>query len=171
MVLADAALASGTTVEKLTHVLGMQLGWPGASAARWVVEHADAYAESPLEALGRLTFIEHDLPVPVSNAWIELGPVRLRPDHLLDDRWLIFEGDGDTKYNNRLDAATVIRHQREREWQLREHGLEVHRYGWPDARHSRGQLAERFRAVIAAHPPRTHPCPWYRERRTYRHVA
>ncbi|WP_165367720.1 type IV toxin-antitoxin system AbiEi family antitoxin domain-containing protein [Phytoactinopolyspora endophytica] len=171
LVLADAALAAGTTVEELRDVLNVQRFWPGVPEARWVVEHADAYAESALETLGRLTFIEYDLPVPISNAWIELGPIRYRPDHLLDDLWLIFEGDGDIKYNERLDAAAVVRQQREREWELRERGFEISRYGWSNARHHRRQLAERFRAVIAERTPRPQGCSWYRETRTYRQAA
>ncbi|NED99934.1 type IV toxin-antitoxin system AbiEi family antitoxin domain-containing protein [Phytoactinopolyspora halotolerans] len=171
LVVADAVLASGTTVEQLSRVLDTQNGWSGTRNARWVIEHADAYAESALETLGRLAFLEHDLPVPISNAWVDLGADRFRPDHLLDDRWLVFEGDGDLKYNDRLDAARVIGDQREREWRLREYGLEIVRYGWSDARHHRRRLAERFRAVIAARVPRDRPCPWYRENRTYRRVA
>ncbi|WP_129666387.1 type IV toxin-antitoxin system AbiEi family antitoxin domain-containing protein [Phytoactinopolyspora endophytica] len=171
LVVADAVLALGTSREELRGVLDMERGWAGTRDARWVVEHADPYSESALETLGRLAFLERDLPVPISNAWVDLGADRFRPDHLLDDRWLAFEGDGDLKYNDRLDAARVIRDQREREWRLREYGLEVVRYGWSDARRDRGRLAERFRAVIAARPPRDRPCPWYRENRTYRQVA
>jgi hypothetical protein len=171
LVLADAVLASGTSPGELREILATQRYWPGAQKASWVLDHADAYSESALETLGRLTFIEHELPVPISNAWLELGPTRIRPDHLLDDLWLIFEGDGDLKYNGRLDAARVIGEQREREWRLREHGFEVSRYGWSDARYHRRQLAERFRSFIATRETRRRACPWYREARTYRQIA
>ncbi|NEE04419.1 type IV toxin-antitoxin system AbiEi family antitoxin domain-containing protein [Phytoactinopolyspora halotolerans] len=170
LVLADAAIALRTGRDELRAVLAGMHGWPGSAEARWAVEHADPYSESALETLGRLTFIEHGLPVPVSNPWIDLGAVRFRADHLLDDRWLVFEGDGDLKYNVRLDAAHIIRQQREREWRLREAGFEVVRYGWDMARDRRATLADRFRQVIADRAPRDRPYPWYRERGVYRHT-
>ncbi len=166
--LADAAIALRTGRDELRAVLADMYGWPGSAEARWAVDHADPYCESALETLGRLTFIEHGLPVPVSNPWIDLGAVRYRADHLLDDRWLVFEGDGDLKYNDRPDAAHIIRQQREREWRLREEGFEIVRYGWDMARYQRAKLSDRFRQVIADRSPRVRPYPWYRERGVYR---
>ncbi|NDL56635.1 type IV toxin-antitoxin system AbiEi family antitoxin domain-containing protein [Phytoactinopolyspora mesophila] len=171
LVVADAVMAGGTTVNELRAVLMAERSWPGSRDALWVIEHADPFAESALETLGRLTFIEGDLPVPISNAWVDLEAARYRPDHLLDDLWLIFEGDGGLKYNGRLDAAVVIERQREREWQLRQHGFEISRYGWRMARHHRPELADRFRSVIATTPRRAHPYRWYREIQTYRQVS
>lgn len=163
LVVADAALTTRMTVESLCKVLEIEAGWPGSTSAAWAVSHADPYAESPLETLGRLTFIEHDLPVPVSNVWVAVGGVRYRVDHLLPDRWLVFEGDGALKYDNRLDAGSVIAEQREREWRLRAAGLTVLGYDWQLARHDRRELARRFAAVIAGHPVRTEPFPWWRD--------
>jgi hypothetical protein len=137
LVVADAAMADGTTAAELRAVLMSQTSWPGSRNALWVIEHADPFSESALESLGRLTFIEGELPVPISNVWVDLDGVRYRPDHLLDDLWQIFEGDGGCKYNGRQDAAVVIEQQREREWRLREHGFELSRYGWRMARHHR----------------------------------
>lgn len=170
LVVADAALASGLCRDRLREVIAMEDGWPGITSARWVIRYADPYAETALESLGRLTFIEHDLPIPISNAWIDLESHRYRPDHLLDRQWMLFEGDGSQKYDNRLDAGRVITAQREREWRLRENGFEIGRYGWYDARYARPQLADRFRIMIA-HRPHREPYLWYRDSQTYRRSA
>lgn len=154
LAVADAALAAGATAAELRAVLDLQAGWRGSRDAAWVIEHADGYAESPLETLGRLTFIEYGLPVPVSNAWVEAGGRRYRLDHLLPDRWLAFEGDGSLKYDGRLDAGRMVADQREREWRLRDAGFEVVRYGWEVARHDRRRLAARFAAAIERRPVR-----------------
>ncbi|TDD71551.1 hypothetical protein E1262_05195 [Jiangella aurantiaca] len=162
LVAADAALAAGATVAELRAVVEFQACWRGIRTATWVVDHADGFAESPLETLGRLAFIEYGLPVPVSNAWIDTGQGRYRVDHLLPDRWLVFEGDGALKYDNRLDAGRVVADQREREWQLRELGLEVVRYGWDLARYDHRRLAARFARAIERCPVRPEPVPWWR---------
>lgn len=163
LVAADAALTTGMPVSDLLLVLELQAGWRGSQNAAWVAEHADPYAESALESLGRLAFIEHGLPVPVSNAWIDVGERRYRVDHLLPDRWLVFEGDGSLKYDGRLDAGRVVAEQREREWQLREAGLEVVRYGWELARYDRKHLAVRFARAIERCPVRPEPVRWWRD--------
>lgn len=163
LVVADAALTTRMTVAALRDVLDLQARWPGAANAAWIVAHSDPYAESPLESLGRLTFLEHDLPVPVSNAWVEAGGFHYRVDHLLPDRWLAFEGDGSVKYDNRSDAGRVIADQQEREWRLREAGISVVRYDWRLARHDRPQLARRFASMIAAHPIQLDPVRWWRD--------
>jgi len=169
LVVADAALAGGLSMASIQDVLSMQRGWEGIDAARWVVQHADPYAETALETLGRLTFIEGGLPVPISNAWIDLGAVRFRPDHLLDELWEIFEGDGAWKYNDRPDAGSVIAKQREREWHLREAGYEIGlRYGYREARYERPVLARRFQAAIATRQPRRRRAAWYRDPIAYR---
>lgn len=160
LVAVDAGLRR-TGVHALRAALDDQTGWPGIGSARWVVDHADPLAESPLETLGRLTFIEHDLPVPVSNVWVGTRPVCYRVDHLLDWRWVAFEGDGMTRFSGQ-DAARQVARMQEREWQLREWGFVVARYGWQLARHDRARLAERFRAVIAQAPTRNTGCSWWR---------
>lgn len=160
LVIADAALSTVTTAAELQAVLAFEAGWRGIGAAAWVVAHADGRAESPLETLGRLTFVEHGLPLPISNAWIDTARGRYRVDHLLPDRWLVFEGDGSLKYDNRLDAGRVVADQREREWLLRELGLEVVRYGWELARYDRNELAARFGTAIERCPVRGEPFPW-----------
>jgi hypothetical protein len=163
LVVADAALGRGVKRDDLRSTLDGMRGWPGIRRARWVVGHADPFSESPLETLGRLTFIEAGLPVPLSNVWIGDPPLGYRVDHLVADRWIAFEGDGSLKYDGRLDRGKVIAEQREREWRLRELGLDIVRYDWRLARHDRRRLASRFRSVIAARPQRERPCPWWRQ--------
>ncbi|RIQ32154.1 type IV toxin-antitoxin system AbiEi family antitoxin domain-containing protein [Jiangella rhizosphaerae] len=168
LVVADAALSAGVTAADLRAVVEFQTRWRGIRSAALVVAQADGFAESPLETLGRLTFLEHGLPVPVSNAWVEAGGRRYRLDHLLPDRWLAFEGDGSFKYDGRLDAGRVIADQREREWRLRDAGLDVVRYGWELARHDRALLAQRFARVIERCPVRPRPVPWWRGQAPHR---
>lgn len=160
LVVVDAGMRR-TDIGAVRAVLDDQAGWPGIEAARWVLERADPFAESPLETLGRLTFIEHDLPVPVSNVWVGRRPVSYRVDHLLDRRWVAFEGDGLLKFRG-PDAARQIARMQEREWQLREWGFVVARYGWTLARHDRTRLAARFRSVIAQAPDRGEAAQWWR---------
>lgn len=119
--------------------------WVGVGRARWVAEHADPLAESPLETLGRFTCIEFDLPLPVSNAWVGDQRPAYRVDGLWPFHGVVHEADGAVKYDNRPDAASILSKQREREWELRElFGLEVIRYGWDLAVHRRHELARRF---------------------------
>jgi hypothetical protein len=162
LVVADSALADGTSRADFQAMLNFQAGWPGITDARWVIQHADGFAESALETLGRLAFLEYDLPLPLSNVWVAVDPLRYRVDHLLADRGIVFEGDGAVKFRGR-DAARQVDMMQEREWHLRESGLAVSRYGWKLARHDRAQLAGRFRMVIATAPLRDRPVSWYRE--------
>src|SRR5690606_15770215 len=67
LVVADAIVRQGGD---LRGVLPHMRHWPGVHRSRWVAEHADPAAESPLETLGRFVFLEFDLPLPVANAWV-----------------------------------------------------------------------------------------------------
>src|SRR6478609_4191591 len=72
LVAADAALHDGITTEAaLQRAVRRAQGWPGVRAARRAVELADARAETPLESLTRLLVIDHGLPVPELQIWIE----------------------------------------------------------------------------------------------------
>ena len=79
----------------------------------------------------------------------------LRPWH-----WVVAEGDGALKYRGH-DPVRVIAAEKERQWQIRRLGLDVIRYGWQLAAHRREELAARFRAVLADHPVRPTPVPWW----------
>ncbi len=165
LVLADAAIrTTPATRQTLEGALQHMKRWQGRERAAWVVEHADARAESPLDTLGRLACIEHGLPVPQSNVWIGDGYPRFRVDHLWPDHWVVAEGDGARKYRDGDDPGQVVAAERERQWYLRRLGLEVVRYDWPLARDKRAELAARFRQVLADHPPRQTPVLWWPSR-------
>ena len=134
--------------------------WKGIARARWVVEHADALAESALETLGRFGFIEYGLPMPIANAWVGDGRRRKRVDGLLPWHWIALEGDGAGKHEN--DGAQVIRDQNEREFYLRRLQLDFVRYNWADVYPSRLPLVEKVRAVIAERPARAEPVRWWK---------
>ncbi len=162
LVLADAVLRNTrATRQSLVDALSYMRHWEGRDRATWVVEHADACAESPLETLGRLTCLEYDLPVPLSNVWVGDGYPQFRVDHLWPDHWVVGEGDGAQKYRNGDDPGRVMSAQEERQWLIRRLDLDVVRYGWRLARYGRAELAGRFHAVLADNPPRPAPVRWW----------
>ncbi|MGH8776770.1 MAG: hypothetical protein ACRDWI_17000 [Jiangellaceae bacterium] len=99
--------------------------------------------------------------MPLSNVWVGDGYPLYRVDHLWPYHWVVGEGDGALKYNGRLDAAHVVEAEKERQWALRELGLDVVRYGWDLAARRRGDLAMRFGQVLADNPARSEPVPWW----------
>lgn len=157
LVVADQAVRGGAD---LAEVLQHMRRRPGIERTRWVVEHADPCAETPLETLGRFGFIEYDLPMPVANAWVGHDRPRRRLDGLLPWHWIALEGDGAGKYESQ--GARVIREQNEREFYLRRLQLDFVRYSWSDVYPSRYPLAQKVRAVIAERPARDEPIRWWK---------
>lgn len=100
--------------------------------------------------------------MPVSNAWIGAAKPEYRVDGLWPWHWVVNEGDGGMKVNNRPDASAVVFRQQEREWRIRRLGAEVVRYDWNLAYRDRPELAERFAAVLADNPPRAEPMRWWK---------
>jgi hypothetical protein len=84
LVVADEAARRGLD---LAGVLPHMRRWAGVGRAAWVVERAEPTVESPLETLGRFTFIEYDLPMPVTNAWVGRDGPEWRLDGLLPWHW------------------------------------------------------------------------------------
>lgn len=168
LVVADAVLASGISREVLAALVAGLERYPGVEAARWVVEHADARAESPLETLGRMAFLGAGLVAPISNAWIPVHGRWYRADHLLPDAGVILEADGAVKYDNRSDASRLISDDRHRERDLRSLTFGVARYGWSVAVQHPGEIvrrareAERLRNGLAAPTCWTLDSPWGR---------
>jgi hypothetical protein len=74
LIVADAVMRAGTSRSDLLDVVDHMSHWPGVSAASWIAQHADGRAESGLETLGRLGWIEADLPISVVE---RLGRTRL----------------------------------------------------------------------------------------------
>jgi hypothetical protein len=130
--------------------------------ARWVAEHADPRAESPLETLGRFTCLQFDLPLPVPNAWVGADEPECRVDGLWPFHGVAFEADGALKYDNRPDASLIVARQGEREWRLRRLGLDVVRFGWDLAWRDRAELAARFAALLGDYAHRERPVRWWK---------
>jgi hypothetical protein len=160
LVVADEAARRGLD---LAGVLPHMRRWAGVGRAAWVVEQAEPTIESPLETLGRFTFIEYDLPMPVTNAWVGRDGPEWRLDGLLPWHWWGYEGDGALKYDNREDASKIVREQQEREFQLRRLGLDLLRYGWPDVYPSREPLVAKVRAMFGDCPPRPKAIKWWKD--------
>lgn len=160
LIVADSAVRVGADIG---NVLPHMRLCSGISRAQWVAEHADPNSESALETLGRFACIEHDLPLPISNAWVGSDGPELRLDHLWPYHWVGAEGDGEQKYNNRSDAAMIVKMQNEREFRLRRLGLDLARYGWTEACYRRRDLAGKFSAVLGDNPVREKPIRWWKD--------
>ena len=160
LVLADAVLRGGVGRDRLCRAVETLHGMPGVGRATWIADNADGGAETALETLGRLSCLDSGLPVPLSNVWVGDGYPLYRLDHLWPYHWVAAEGDGALKYRGH-DPAAVVKAEKEREWALRQLGLEVVRYDWELAAYRRMQLAERFGSVLRANPARPNPVPWW----------
>jgi hypothetical protein len=159
LVVADAAVRAGAD---LRGVLPHFHGWDGIGRARFVAQHAESNSESPLETLGRFTCMEFNLPMPVSNAWVGTDGPERRLDGLWPYHRAGYEADGALKYNNRPDAADIVRAQHEREFYLRRLGIDLARYGWDVAYPDRRRLADRFAALLRDNPPQGEPVRWWK---------
>lgn len=129
----DAALHSGAGRWELQELARQMTGYPGMSTVQWVIDNAEERAESPLETMGRFSFLTAGSTAPMSNVWIKTGRRWFRVDHLIPETGVIVEADGAVKYNNRPDADAVVTSQRERERLLRTQGFGIARYNWNDA--------------------------------------
>lgn len=148
LVLIDHVLRQGVSRDQLARLASEMQNYPGIRRVLWAIGHGDSRAESPLESLGRLAFIEAGRPVPLSNVWIFDRRRAVRVDHLLPASGVVLEGDGGLKVNNRPDAHRVIEAQVGRERWLRGLGFLVERYNYPTARHFREEIVRRADAAI-----------------------
>ena len=133
LVTSDAVLRTGIDRAVLFDLISNMAGYPGIATALWVAQHADPKAESPLESLGRYSFLAANLPAPLSNVWIRTENHWFRVDHLIPETGVILEADGAVKYNNRPDADVIVTAQNVREELLRRAGFGIARYTWNDA--------------------------------------
>jgi len=157
---ADRVLASGVHREVLANLVDNMSRYPGIESARWVVENADPRAESPLESLGRFAFLSEGLPAPVSNAWIPVAGQWFRADHLLPEQGVILEADGAVKYDNRVDAATLVRADRDRERLLRSLHFGIARYGWSLAMGKPSEIIRRAQEAARLRSGQPVPTCW-----------
>ena len=160
LVVADRVLASGVSREILAALLAAMERYPGIESARWVVEHGDARAESPLETLGRFAFLSSGMPAPISNAWIPVQGRWYRADHLMPEEGVILEADGAVKYNNRPDASLLVTNDRDRERLLRSLTFGIARYGWSVATRHPAEIIYRAREAARLRGGQPAPTCW-----------
>ncbi|HEY3604019.1 MAG TPA: type IV toxin-antitoxin system AbiEi family antitoxin domain-containing protein [Sporichthyaceae bacterium] len=132
---------------ELEDLLGAAEGRPGIETARQSFRFADNRAESPLESASRVALHLGGVPAPELQVEFDLPG---RRDARVDFFWpgLVGEADGDSKYEP-TDGRTplqVIRDEREREFALRDRGLDVVRWGWVDLH--RGRVVPRVLAAL-----------------------
>lgn len=150
LVTADAVLRAGTARTELHAALDSMPRWPGASAARRVVERADALSESPLETVVRARILNLGLPTPQLQKAIyaEDGWLIARVDFYWEQFGLVGEADGAVKY---ADERALFREKERRD--ALEERYRVIRWTWrqahePDARF-RARLTGAFARAAA----------------------
>lgn len=160
LVVADAVLHRGVDRSVLFELISKMQAYPGIGTAEWVTEKADARSESPLETLGRYAFLTEGLRPPLSNPWIWTGGQWFRADHLLPDSGILLEADGALKYNNRLDADSIVANEKERERLLRRAGFGIVRYNWSDALNRPWVIPQRVREAADLRNGQAPPDCW-----------
>lgn len=160
LVIVDAVLRSGVPRERLARIVDDMPFYPGIEQARWATINGDGRAESPLESLGRLAFLEAGMAAPLSNVWIDDGTRWFRVDHLLPDSGVVLEGDGGLKVNQRPDAHRIVRDQVVRESRIRARGFALERYDFAMAMRDRGRIVELALRAARQQSGRAIPTCW-----------
>lgn len=142
LAMADVAARNGMVVEVLRERTLALPKMTGRNAARWVAQHVDSRAESPLESLTRAVIIGAGLPTPTPQVWIATKRGRFRVDLLDKTNRVIIEADGRLKYEN-----SALWEEKLREDALRDAGYEVVRFVMTDVAGKEKWLA-RYRAAI-----------------------
>lgn len=134
LVVADAALRAGASIEVCERLLAERTGHRGIVGGRAVVEFADSGAESPGESLTRSVLLRAGLPrprtqipVPTPNGlfWADLG---------WEEWGLLVEYDGRMKYTANGPAAETVLAERRRQDAIEEAGYRVLRVTKEDLR-------------------------------------
>lgn len=147
---ADAALHAGLAATELADAVLRATRWPGCPAARRVIAFADAGSESVGESRSRVAIALARLPAPLLQ-WEVFSP-NGRLVGRTDFGWLqqrtVGEFDGQVKYGRLLrpgqEPGEVVFAEKRREDDLRDQGLEVVRWTWPDLGNF-APVAERLR--------------------------
>ncbi|SDO26079.1 hypothetical protein SAMN04515671_0344 [Nakamurella panacisegetis] len=156
----DYALAVGITPEQLWDVAENLKRYKGMQSVEWVLSRADRRSESPVESAGRLACLTFGLPEAVANPWIIGGAKPRRVDLLLPEHGIVLEADGQIKYNDRPDAATIVMDQNDREREIRDLDFDVLRFDAALAVGRPAELAGRLRRMIARRRGRRAPDCW-----------
>ena len=86
LVVADAVIRTGTDPEQVRDAAGPRPG----SDARWVLAHADARSESPIESLLRALVLD----IGARDVALQVAVPNVGRVDLLVDGWLVLEADG-----------------------------------------------------------------------------
>jgi Transcriptional regulator, AbiEi antitoxin/Protein of unknown function (DUF559) len=144
---ADSALhLKLTTKDELRAVIAACARWPGLRRAINVVAFADSLAESPLESVARVVFMECGLPRPELQVWLggRTEPVG-RVDFYWKEYWTAAEVDGAMKYRDPIRAKAQLR----RDSELRAEGFEVVHFDWHDITENPYRVAALIRQAFA----------------------
>ena len=130
LVAGDAVLGSGmASSDQFDRALQALSSFRGHARAARVVASARAGAESPLESLSRLAFLQRGVPEPrLQVAFFDERGFVGRADMLFDEWRVIGEADGLGKYGSHADLVS----EKVREDRLRDLGFEVVRWTWDD---------------------------------------
>ena len=125
------------TMAEISVALEQARGLAGIGLAREVLTYADAKAESALESVARLLFIDHGLPCPELQRWIRdpATDAQMRVDMLWREHRVIGEVDGAVKYrvNSRWSERSLWNEKRRQE-RLEQLGFRVVRLLWQEIR-------------------------------------
>jgi len=155
VVTADAALRAGlVTRTELDRTVLRVAGWPGAPAARRVVDFADGRSESVGESRSRVAIWEAGLPAPTPQweIWHQ-GVLLGRTDFAWPEQGLAAEFDGRVKYGRLLlpgqTPGEAVFAEKVREDAIRAAGWMVKRWYWDDLKNF-ALTAALLRAALAA---------------------
>jgi hypothetical protein len=161
--IADAAIAAGVDVERISRILRWQVDWPYAARGLASMRLVDGRRESWLESRSAVAFHQLDLPAPEPQVSIldPRGRLIARVDHLWTETGVIGESDGWDKYTlptasgfgTEGDPMARLREEKLREDQLRDLGFEVVRWNTSDALHPEGGLRQRLARSFARARP------------------
>lgn len=151
--LADGALRSGlVSPDSLAASLENASGRHGIKRARDAMSLVDAKCESVAETLSRLTFLDHDLPIPETQVEIRNhhGVLVARVDFFWPEFGVIGECDGFGKYfNGRTPTETreQLVKEKDRDAELVALGYRVIHWHWRDIMEP-ARLAALIRRVL-----------------------
>ena len=153
VMLLDAALRAGCEREELH---ARTQGGRGCRIAARAIAFSDGDAESPGESLSRVRMFEAGLAMPALQVPIfdDTGQFVGRSDFYWDHARAVGEFDGRVKYDelveSRSDLAKVVMAEKQREQAIRDTGIQVVRWTWPDLWD--GAMIRRLTPVVGLAP-------------------
>lgn len=149
VVVGDAALGRALDLAALRTAVAAASAWPGGVAAGAALGLLDGRAETPLESLTRLAYVQQGVPAPETQVEVRGPGGRLLGvvDFLWRAQRVVGEADGLLKYTGLQDLQA----EKLREEGMRRAGFDVVRNLWDDVWTQRGQraLAQRWHEAVA----------------------